>query len=145
MELSPDQKGAVAESAIVHAAIKLGVGVYKPLSDGERCDLIFNIGGNLLRVQCKWARRLGETLVVNCRSSRRCLNGYVRRVYTSDEVDAIAAYSLDLDRCYFLPPHAFDGRLRSSSVLLRRGTTRERELIGPKNSNSKLESWNCFA
>ena len=27
MELSSDQKGAIAESAIVHAAIKLGIGV----------------------------------------------------------------------------------------------------------------------
>ena len=26
----------MAESAIVHAAIKLAVGVYKPLTDGER-------------------------------------------------------------------------------------------------------------
>jgi hypothetical protein len=27
--LTTDQKGAIAESAIVHAAIKLGVGVYR--------------------------------------------------------------------------------------------------------------------
>jgi hypothetical protein len=29
--LSTDQKGAIAESAIVHAAIKLGIGVYRRL------------------------------------------------------------------------------------------------------------------
>jgi hypothetical protein len=40
--LTTDQKGAIiGESAIAHAAIKLGIGVYKPLSDGERYDLIF--------------------------------------------------------------------------------------------------------
>jgi hypothetical protein len=38
VELSTDQKGAFAESAIAHAAIKLGIGVYRPLSDGERYD-----------------------------------------------------------------------------------------------------------
>jgi hypothetical protein len=55
VELSTDQKGAIAESAIVHAAIKLGIGVYRPLSDGERYDLIFDLGERLERIQCKWA------------------------------------------------------------------------------------------
>jgi hypothetical protein len=53
VELSTDQKGAIAESAIAHAAIKLGIGVYRPLSDGERYDLIFDLGERLERVQCK--------------------------------------------------------------------------------------------
>jgi hypothetical protein len=44
VELTTDQKGAIAESAIVHAAIKLGIGVYKPLSDGERYDLVSTSG-----------------------------------------------------------------------------------------------------
>jgi PD-(D/E)XK nuclease superfamily protein len=26
-----------------------------------------------------------------------------KRLYSSEEIDAIAAYSIDLDRCYFLP------------------------------------------
>jgi hypothetical protein len=32
---STDQKGAIAESAIVLAAIQLGIGVLWPLSDGK--------------------------------------------------------------------------------------------------------------
>ena len=39
-----DQKGAVAELAIAAAAIDLGIGVSRPLSD-ERYDLIFDLGG----------------------------------------------------------------------------------------------------
>jgi hypothetical protein len=31
--LTPDQKGAIAESAISHAAIRLGVGVARPFGD----------------------------------------------------------------------------------------------------------------
>ena len=30
-------------------------------------------------------------------------HGYVRRPYAIDEIDAVAAYCGDLDRCYFLP------------------------------------------
>ena len=48
--LSTDQKGAIAETAIAHQAIKLGIEVYKPLSGGTRYDLIFDVRTVLLRV-----------------------------------------------------------------------------------------------
>ena len=51
--LTSDQKGSIAEIEIAAAAIRLGVGVYEPLNDGERYDLIFDDGVRLARVQCK--------------------------------------------------------------------------------------------
>ncbi len=42
--LTPDQKGSIAEMEIATAAVKLGIGVFKPLSDGHRYDLIFDLG-----------------------------------------------------------------------------------------------------
>jgi PD-(D/E)XK endonuclease len=53
--LTTDQKGAIAESAIAHEAAKLGVGVYRPLIEGGRYDLILEVNTQLIRVQCKWA------------------------------------------------------------------------------------------
>jgi hypothetical protein len=50
-------------------ATKLGVDVLKPLSEHGRYDLAFDIGGRVLRVQCKTARRRGEVLVINLISS----------------------------------------------------------------------------
>ena len=41
--MTTDQKGAIAEACIAAAAIKLGVGVFRPLAD-ERYDLIFDFG-----------------------------------------------------------------------------------------------------
>ena len=55
--LTPDEKGAIAELAIAHAASKLPIGVLKPLNDGERYDLVFDLRPSLLRVQCKWASK----------------------------------------------------------------------------------------
>jgi len=78
-KLTTDQKGAIAESAIVHAAIKLGIGVYKPLHEGGRSDLVFEVGLKLLRVQCKWTPRHGEVVVVRCCSNRRAREGFRRR------------------------------------------------------------------
>ena len=108
MELSSDQKGAIAESAIVHEAIKLGVGVFKPLTDGERYDL--NLRPRLLWVQCKSAVLHGHALAVPFHSSRRSAGGFVKRLYTSDEIDAVAAYSPDLGRCFLLPMERFAQR-----------------------------------
>ena len=98
-----DQKGAIAETAIVHAATKLGIDVYRPAREGGRYDLIFDLEPNLVRVQCKWAARYDDVLVIRCYSCRRAREGMRQRGYTPDEIDAIAAYSLELDRCYFLP------------------------------------------
>ena len=125
--LSTDQKGSIAEAEIAAAAIKLGIGVFKPLTDGERYDMIFRIGARLVRVQCKWATREGDVLVVRCYSCRRSRDGLMRRRYTAEEIDAIAAYSVELDRCFFLPIERFPGR---STIHLRLVPSRNNQALG---------------
>jgi hypothetical protein len=110
VEFSTDQKGAIAESAIVHAALKLGIGVFRPLSDGERYDLILNLRPGLVRVQCKTAVLRGAVLAVPFYSNRRGATGFVKRLYTSEEIDAVAAYSPELERCFLLPLNVFGTR-----------------------------------
>jgi hypothetical protein len=53
--LTTEQKGNVAENAIVFEAVKLGIDVYRPVGEGGRFDMIFEVGERLWRVQCKWA------------------------------------------------------------------------------------------
>ena len=125
--LTTDQKGAVAELAIAHAAAELGIGVFKPLTDGERYDLIFDLRPRLLRVQCKWASRRGDVIVIRYRSCRRSREGLVHRGYTSAEIDVIAAYSDELDRCYFLP---FDRCAGRSALQLRVTPSRNNQRTG---------------
>jgi PD-(D/E)XK endonuclease len=123
--LTTDQKGAIAETAIAAAAVKLGVGVYRPLAV-ERYDLIFDLRPELVRVQCKWAARHGDVLVVSCRTCRRGRDGFVRRKYRADEVDAFAAYCLELERCYFLPLDRFPDR---TSIYLRLAPTKNNQRL----------------
>jgi hypothetical protein len=125
--LSSDQKGAVAETAIALAAIKLGLGVYRPFVEGERYDLILDVGTRLLRVQCKWAKRCGDVLVVRCYSARRTREGLRKRPYTADEIDAFAAYCADLDQCYFLRLECFASR---TAIQLRLSATRNHQELG---------------
>jgi hypothetical protein len=125
--LTTDQKGAVAELAIANAAARLGVGVFKPLTDGERYDRIFDFRPKLVRVQCKWATRHGDVVIIRCRSCRRTREGLLHRAYTRDEVDAIAGYCSELDRSYFVPLERFEGR---SALQLRLVPARNNQRTG---------------
>ena len=120
-----DEKGAIAELAVAHAAIRLHVGVFKPLTDGERYDLIFDLRPKLVRVQCKWATFQRDVVVVRCYSCRRTADGLIRRGYSAAEIDAIAAYCLELDTCYFIP---FEQLCNQRVVQLR---------IGPPKNNQR--------
>jgi hypothetical protein len=99
--LTTNQKGAVAETAITHEAIKLGIGVYVSVAD-ERYDLIFDLRPRLVRVQCKWAARRGDVAVVPLYSARRTAGGLRRSFYSPEEVDAFAAWCPDTGCCYYI-------------------------------------------
>jgi PD-(D/E)XK endonuclease len=116
-------QGAIAESAIAHQAIKLGFDVYKPLNEGTRSDLILDVDRRLIRVQCKWASRHGDVIVVRAYSCRRSANGLVKRGYTAEEIDAYGVYCADIDSCYLLPIDEFRDRRAIQLRLRRRGTT----------------------
>lgn len=103
MMLSTDQKGAIAETAIAHAAVKLGLGVSRPVNEGERYDLILDLHPRLIRLQVKWAPRHTDVVVVRCQSSRRTREGLIARKYSADDIDGLAAYCQELDRCFYLP------------------------------------------
>jgi PD-(D/E)XK endonuclease len=103
-------KGAIAEAAIAAAAIELGIHVLRPLAEGRRYDLVFDADGLLLRVQCKWAPRRGNVVVINLRTHRCTPRGYVRSTYSAEEVDGIAVYCQELKRCFYVPIERAAGR-----------------------------------
>jgi prevent-host-death family protein len=100
---STNHKGNIAEAEIAAAAVRLGIDVLKPQVEHGRYDLAFDLGTRLARVQCKWAPRQGDVVVVNLAGFRYTSRGHVRSTYGRDEIDAVAAYCGDLDRCYLLP------------------------------------------
>lgn len=103
-EHNPNHKGNVAELAIAKEAANLGLSVSMPLTEHERYDLIIGIEGRLLRVQCKWASRKGDVVYVRLKSARHSpTRGYIVTTYDKSEIDAVAVYCGDLDRCYLLP------------------------------------------
>jgi hypothetical protein len=125
--VTTNQKGAIAEACIAAAVLKLGIDVYRPVAEGGRYDLIFDLGSDLLRVQCKWASRRRDVIVINCESSRRCADGFLRQRYSAAEIDAIAAYDAKLDSCFLVPVAIIDGR---PSITLRLDPCRNNQRRG---------------
>ena len=107
----PNHKGNVAELAIAKEAAELGLSVLKPLTEHERFDLVLGVAGRFLRVQCKWASCQGDVIQVRLRSSYHSpTRGYVVSTYDSSEIDVVAVYCGELDRCYLLPIDLAAGR-----------------------------------
>ncbi len=100
----PNRKGNVAELAIAKEAAQLGLSVFAPLTEHERYDLVLGVAGRLLKIQCKWGTRKGDVVCVRvCSSYHSPTQGYVRVTYDGSQIDAMAVYCGDLDRCYLLP------------------------------------------
>jgi len=125
-ELTTNQKGLIAETAIVHEAVKLGIPVARPLND-EPYDLILEVPTGLLKVQCKWAVKRGDVVHVRCRRSRRGPSGFIHQGYKHGEIDAIAAYCAETAQVYLLPLLLSVDR---TQVLLRLSPTRNNQRRG---------------
>ena len=55
-------------------------------------------------MQCKWATRCGDVVAINCRTAHRGPEGFIRSVHSRDDVDLVAGYCAELERCYVLFP-----------------------------------------
>lgn len=110
--MNSNRKGNIAEAEIAAAALHEGVDVLKPIGEHVRYDLVFDLAGQLLRVQCKWAafKRRAGVITVTTASSRRGRHGHIRAPYTAEEIDLIAIYCGALRRCYLIPVALVDGR-----------------------------------
>jgi prevent-host-death family protein len=110
--MNSNVKGAVAEQAIVLAATKLQVPVWRPVAEHGRVDLLLEIGGELLRVQVKWGRLspARDVVIALLRTSRCTPRGHVRATYGPDEVDLFAVYCGELDRSFLIPAAEAAGR-----------------------------------
>ncbi len=113
-----NHKGNLAEAEIAAAAVRLGIVVLKPLVGHARYDLVFDFGSQLLRVQCKWAPRRGDVVAISLTGIRYTSKGQVRTTYSTDEIDAVAAYCQDVDECYLLPADLIAGMHALNLVLL---------------------------
>ncbi len=100
----------MAELMVAAAAVRAGVCVLRPIVEGERYDLAFDINGHFVRVQCKTGSLNGGVITASLRTSRHTPRGYVRTTYEPSEVDAIGIYCPDNGESYLVPITDVRGR-----------------------------------
>jgi PD-(D/E)XK endonuclease len=84
---TPTEIGARAEAAVASALVRAGKVVFLPVFGvSSRIDLIYAAGNDLVRVQCKTARVIGEIL-----GFRTCSNTKNRPRDYAGEVDTSAS------------------------------------------------------
>jgi hypothetical protein len=88
--------------------------VLTPFGVNHRYDLVLDVDGAFLRVQCKTGRLRNGCVMFRTRSVRTNRNGWFVRAYDG-EIDLFAVYCPELDRLYAVPvevaPHG-GGTLR---------------------------------
>jgi hypothetical protein len=58
-------RGNEGEAAVLHALITRGFDVLIPFGEGQAYDLVVDLGGRFIRVQCKTARKVPGCLAFN--------------------------------------------------------------------------------
>lgn len=123
--LTTNQKGLIAEMAVIAECVSLGIGVSRPLDD-ERYDLILDLRPRLIRVQCKWASRCGDVVSAGLYSNRRGPDRMITKRYTPDEIDCFAVHCAELERSFLIPAET----CRMRQIRLRLGPTKNNQAIG---------------
>ena len=87
---------------MIAALIRRGYRVLRPLSSNQRYDLVLDLDGRFLRVQCKTGRLRNGAIVFSARSCRSNRTGIYVRSYT-DEADVFVVHCPETDRIYAVP------------------------------------------
>ena len=95
----------------------------------QRYDLVLDLGGEFLRVQCKTGRLRKGAIVFSARSCRSNRNGIYVRSYT-DEADVFVVYCPETDRIYAVPVGE-SGVLKAASL----------RVTAPANGQTKGIRW----
>lgn len=98
--------GERTEAIILAEFLKAGYVVLLPFGDNQRYDLVIDVDGDFLRVQCKTARLIGHgARLVFQASSSHAHRGGPRRGYRGS-ADLFAVFSPDTCEVYIVPVDA---------------------------------------
>ena len=102
-------KGDVAEQTAILQALKRGWGVLRPVGDRLAYDLIFDVGGPLLRIQVKsaWFNPKTHNYVVDTRRTKTNRRVMKRAFYAVSDFDFASVYLPALDISSIFPVTAF--------------------------------------
>ena len=133
-------KSDIAEQAAILHALKRGFGVLRPVGDRLAYDLVFDIGGSLVRIQVKsaWCNAPTGNFVVDNRRTKTNRRSMVRSSYGKDDFDFAILYIEDRDVFYVMPIEVFSSF--KSGITLVESKTRQRS----PRSYQYREAWDLL-
>ena len=108
--MNTKQIGNVGEAKTLSKFVELGIPVFIPFGDNEKCDLIADFGGKLQRIQVKTSiKSTNGKIIFSLVSSTVHRKNGVRHVYSSKEVDYFALYNIESDILLLVPISDING------------------------------------
>ena len=104
--LDTKQKGNLTELQCITSFYELGYSISIPYGENNRYDFIADVGGKLLKIQCKTSRLIDDNkssgaIEFNTSSTRINSQGNIRTRYDKEQIDYFATYYNG--KCYLVP------------------------------------------
>ena len=121
--------GDIGEAKVLTKFLELGYDVYLPFGENTRIDMIVNINGELCKIQVKTSQRY-KNGYTKFNLASNVDRGVSRYVYTEDDIDYFALYSVINDEIYLI--HVNDApdiaiQIRNTDAKLSMKTIRKAE------------------
>jgi hypothetical protein len=96
------EKGDLGQAKITCDLIDQGYEILVPYSATSPFDLVVYKDGQFTKVQVKYRGVYRGAIYVPCSRTVQTWNGVKRRGYLAHEVDVVAIYCPDTDKCYYV-------------------------------------------
>ena len=98
----PVDVGSRTEAVMLAELVRRGYKVLMPFGHNHRYDLVLDIEGSFIRVQCKTGRLRGGCVLFSAKSVRSNTREHVQRDYKED-VEMFMVHCPETDRIYAVP------------------------------------------
>jgi hypothetical protein len=134
-------RGDIAEQAAILHAMRRGWGALRPVGDRLSYDLVFDVGGVLVKIQVKsaWFDGPSGNYVLDNRRTKTNRRVMVRGVYSLEDFDFALAYVEDIDVFYVFPCEVFIGN--GSEIHLVEADRRQRR---PRSADYR-DAWDLIS
>lgn len=135
--MATKQKGDIAEQAVILRALQKGWGVLIPVGDRLPYDLVFDLDGDLLKIQVKsgWYDIRKNNFVVDNRRIKTNRRHIKRENYKVGDFDFAIIFLEEIDVFYVMPFDVFSGY--GSEIHFVESSKRQRK---PKSAEFR-EAW----
>lgn len=133
--MNTNERGSLSEGIILAEALRCGFTVSVPWGNKARYDLILEIEGELIKIQCKTGKLVNDSIRVKLTSSYLTSSGSVMHGYTKQDVDYFAIYCPQNNKKYLLPISEVVGQ---KSINLRISQTNRNYMSGTKYADDYI-------